>query len=144
MDRCQTDTSPKDSFSMDSFLTGHFSDGDSPEWAFLPTTFPRLRILPTIYIYIFLSGFSFTTIHVSQDFRGRGRAFLNSSLPLPPTHRHLDISQAITAERSPLCIAQFLRDNNEVSIHQSHLRALICEVCKSLNNLNPDFMWSYC
>ena len=30
-----------------------------------------------------------------------------------------------------------LRDNNEVSIHQSHLRTLICEVFKHLNNLNP-------
>ena len=27
--------------------------------------------------------------------------------------------------------------------HQSHLRALIYEVFKSLNNLNPKFMWSY-
>ena len=36
-----------------------------------------------------------------------------------------------------------LRDNNEVSVHQIHLRALICEVSKSLNNLNPEFMWSY-
>ena len=36
-----------------------------------------------------------------------------------------------------------LRDNNQVSIHQSHLRALICEVFKSLNNLNTEFMWSY-
>ena len=35
---------------------------------------------------------------------------------------------------------ELLRDNNEVSIHQSHLRALICEVFKSLNNLNSDFM----
>ena len=34
-------------------------------------------------------------------------------------------------------------NNNEVSIHQSHLRALIYEVFKSLNNLNPEFMWSY-
>ena len=33
---------------------------------------------------------------------------------------------------------ELLRDNNEVSIHQCHfLRALICEVFKSLNNLNP-------
>ena len=29
-----------------------------------------------IYIYFFLSGFSFTNIHESQDCRGRGRAFL--------------------------------------------------------------------
>ena len=38
---------------------------------------------------------------------------------------------------------ELLRSNNEVSIHQSHLRALICEVFKSLKNLNPEFMWSY-
>ena len=38
---------------------------------------------------------------------------------------------------------EFLRDNNEVSIHQRHLRALICKVFKSLNNLKPEFMWSY-
>ena len=38
---------------------------------------------------------------------------------------------------------ELFRDNNEVSIHQSHLRALTCEVFKSLNNLNPEFMWSY-
>ena len=28
------------------------------------------------FILFFLSGFSFTTIHKSQDCRGRGRAFL--------------------------------------------------------------------
>ena len=38
---------------------------------------------------------------------------------------------------------ELFRDNNEVSIHQSHLRALTCEVFKSLNNLPPEFMWSY-
>ena len=38
---------------------------------------------------------------------------------------------------------ELLRDNNKVSIHQSHLRALIFEVFKSLSNLNPEFMWSY-
>ena len=37
---------------------------------------------------------------------------------------------------------ELLRDNNEVSIHRNHLRALTCEVFKSLNNLNPEFMWS--
>ena len=35
---------------------------------------------------------------------------------------------------------KLLWDNDEVSIHQSHLRAFICEVFKSLNNLNPEFM----
>ena len=34
---------------------------------------------------------------------------------------------------------EFLWDNNEVSIHQRNLGALICEVLKSLNNLNPEF-----
>ena len=38
---------------------------------------------------------------------------------------------------------ELLRDNNEVSIHQRHLRALICAAFKSLNNLNPEFIWSY-
>ena len=38
---------------------------------------------------------------------------------------------------------ELLRNNNEVTIHQSHLRALICEVFKSSNNLNPKFMWSH-
>ena len=38
---------------------------------------------------------------------------------------------------------ELLRNNNEVSIHQSHFRALIYEVFKSLNNLNPEFMWLY-
>ena len=38
---------------------------------------------------------------------------------------------------------ELLRDNNKFSIDQRHLRALICEVFKSLNNLNPEFMWSY-
>ena len=38
---------------------------------------------------------------------------------------------------------EHLWDKNEVSIHQRHLRALICEVFKSLNNMNPEFMWSY-
>ena len=36
-----------------------------------------------------------------------------------------------------------LEINNEISIHQKHLHALICEVFKSLNNTNPEFMWSY-
>ena len=38
---------------------------------------------------------------------------------------------------------ELLWDKNEVSFHQRHLRALMCEVLKSLNNLNPEFMWSY-
>ena len=38
---------------------------------------------------------------------------------------------------------ELLRDTNEFSIQQRHLHALICEVFKSLNNLNPKFMWLY-
>ena len=33
--------------------------------------------------------------------------------------------------------------SNEISIHQKHLHALICKVFKSLNDSNPEFMWSY-
>ena len=36
---------------------------------------------------------------------------------------------------------ELLLDKNEFSSHQRRLRALICEVFKSLNNLNPEFMW---
>ena len=36
---------------------------------------------------------------------------------------------------------ELLLDINEVSIPQRHLRAFTCEVFKSLNNLNPEFMW---
>ena len=36
---------------------------------------------------------------------------------------------------------ELLQDNNEISVH--HLRALIYEVFKSLNNLNPEFKWLY-
>ena len=38
---------------------------------------------------------------------------------------------------------EFLQMNNEITIHQKHLHALICEVFKSLNNSNPELMWSY-
>ena len=38
---------------------------------------------------------------------------------------------------------ELLQNINEVSIHQSLLRALICEVFKFLSNLNPEFMRSY-
>ena len=37
---------------------------------------------------------------------------------------------------------ELFRDNNKVSIHHSHLGALLCESFKSL--INPEFMWSYC
>ena len=38
---------------------------------------------------------------------------------------------------------ELLLRNNEVSIHQKHLRILAIEVFKSLADMNPDFMKSY-
>ena len=33
--------------------------------------------------------------------------------------------------------------NRDISIHQKHLHFLVTEVYKSVNNLNPQFMWNY-
>ena len=33
--------------------------------------------------------------------------------------------------------------NRDIPIHQKHLHSLATEVCKSVNNLNPQFMWNY-
>ena len=52
------------------------------------------------FTLFFLSGFPFTTIHESQDCRGRPRATTLYHFHL--LYRHLLISQAITAESSPL------------------------------------------
>ena len=38
---------------------------------------------------------------------------------------------------------ELLTRNNEVSIHQKHLRALATEIYKSLADINPDFMKPY-
>ena len=38
---------------------------------------------------------------------------------------------------------ELLQMNNEITIHQKYLPALICEVFKSLNKSNPEFMWSF-
>ena len=32
---------------------------------------------------------------------------------------------------------------NEVSVHQKHIHALVMEVFNSLNNVNPEYKWSY-
>ena len=57
--------------------------------------------------YFFLSGFSFTDIHDPQDNRGRGNLSLSSTAlyHFHLFHRHLDISQEINAESSPMHIA---------------------------------------
>ena len=36
-----------------------------------------------------------------------------------------------------------LNFSNEVSIHQRHLLFLATGVCKSLININPEFMWEF-
>ena len=62
-----------------------------------------------VVFVIFLSGFSFTSIHNSQDSRGRWETtFLTPFYHFHPLHRHLDISQAITAESSPPHIGRSL------------------------------------
>ena len=57
--------------------------------------------------FFFLSGFSFTTIHESQDCRGIS---LTPHYHFHPLHRHLDISRAIIVESSPLHM-----DNNQTA-----------------------------
>ena len=52
------------------------------------------------FTLFFLSGFPFTTIHESQDCRGRPKVTTLYHFHL--LYRHLLISQAITAESSPL------------------------------------------
>ena len=49
------------------------------------------RDLNKIYIYFFLSGFSFTDTDDSQGSRGREGTIFYSTLPLPPAHEHWDI-----------------------------------------------------
>ena len=39
---------------------------------------------------------------------------------------------------------ELLSMNRDVSIHQRHLRFLVTEVFKSVNKLNPHFMWNFC
>ena len=60
---------------------------------------------PHIYIFFFYLGFLSQTFTIHGTAGEGGGYLFNSSLPLPPLHRHLDISRAITAESSPLHIA---------------------------------------
>ena len=59
--------------------------------------------------FFFLSGFSFTNIHESQD----------------SLHEHLDISRAITAESSPLHIASS-RTRKSLTTKLSALKVVDC------------------
>ena len=38
---------------------------------------------------------------------------------------------------------ELLQMNNEITIHQEHFHALICEVFESLKNSYPESMWSF-
>ena len=53
-------------------------------------------------IMLFYVGFLSRTFTNHRTAGKGGGHFINSSLPLPPLHKHLDISRAITAESSPL------------------------------------------
>ena len=55
--------------------------------------------------FLFLFGFSFTTIHDSQHSRGSGAISLTPLYHFHPIHRHLDISREVTADSSRLHIA---------------------------------------
>ena len=61
--------------------------------------------IKTIFNFFFLSGFSFTTIHkvIGQQGKGEGISSI-THFHLHLLHRNLDISQAITADSSPLHI----------------------------------------
>ena len=67
----------------------------------------RFLIKCARYMLFLLSGFSFTNIHDSQDSIGRRKGVISSTLlcHFNPLHRHLAISQAITAENSLLRIS---------------------------------------
>ena len=74
-------------------------------------------LVPTRYViresrvsatFFFLSGFSFTNIHDSQDSRGMGEGiFLTPLYHFHLLHRHLDIGRAITAENTPRLTESF-------------------------------------
>ena len=73
------------------------------------------------FFFLFLSGFSFTTIHESRDCRGRGRAFLNSSLPHSPASQTVR-NQAGDYCRELTCAYRLQPDSNRkplVTKHQS-------------------------
>ena len=64
-----------------------------------------VKMRSIFFFFFFLSGFSFTKIHESQDCRGRADISLTPFYHFHPLHRHLGISREIAAESSPLHIA---------------------------------------
>ena len=74
---------------------------------YLHSIYKKMKLEPEIVKMSFFFYLSFLsrafTIHRTG---GKGKGYLlNSSLPLPFTHRHLDISWVVTPETSPLHIA---------------------------------------
>ena len=75
------------------------------------------------------------TTLISKKFHASAGCYINKTFIFYPIHRHKVSEQSI--------FEQLIRDNNEISVHQRHLRASVCEVFKSLKNLNTEFMWSH-
>ena len=66
---------------------------------------PNIQRICNIFFFFFYLGFLSRTFTIHGTAGEGGGYLFNSSLPLPPLHRHSDISRAITAESSPLRIA---------------------------------------
>ena len=109
-----------------------------------------LKVLVTIITetIFFLSGFSFTDIHHSQDNRGRGSLSLSLTAlyHFHLLHRHIDISQAITAESSPMHIASSRTWTRNLCFSKCKLlttklcrKQLLVSVFKVLSHLTTQF-----
>ena len=94
--------------------------------------------------------------YLSQDQAKRlNNAFINSQFNYAPIiwmfcrkNQYLKIQKihhkALTVVfNSDSGYDELLQMNNEITIHQKHLHALICDVFKRLNESNPEFMWSF-
>ena len=81
-------------------LTIHRTAGERGGYLFFHTMLWRF------YCWLFLSRFSITNIHDSEDSRWKGRLSLwLFSTTFTPLHRHLNISRVINAQSSLLHIA---------------------------------------
>ena len=49
----------------------------------------------------------------------------------------------ITYQDTSSSYQELLEQNKCITIHQRNLQSLMCEVYKSINHLNPSFMWSF-
>ena len=53
-------------------------------------------------------------------------------------HRTLKVIYGIDDSYNNLLLC-----SNSVSIYQRHLRFLVTEICKSISQINPEFLWSF-